>query len=292
MSLLVKLAVFVLCVYAAILLAAYLGQRRLMYFPDRAYTRPAEVGLMDVEERVLKTPDGARVITWYGKAQPGKPTLLYFHGNAGSLAVRAERIRRFMNEGWGVCMMSYRGYSGSKGSPTETANVADARLAYGALVQDGVDPASIILYGESLGSGVAVRLATERPTGGIILDAPYTSILEVAEQAYPFLPVRHFLKDRYEIEELHRPGADAVADPARRARSRDPGDHGTRVAAAGERAQAAGDLPLCGPQQHLRRRQPRTRRGEGLDRRVEAPEAQLSAQRNGPAPVRARPEKF
>ena len=137
MSLLVKLAVFALCAYAAILLAAYLGQRRLMYFPDRAYTRPAEVGLMDVEERVLKTPDGARVITWYGKAQPGKPTLLYFHGNAGSLAVRAERIRRFMNEGWGVCMMSYRGYSGSKGSPTETANVADARLAYGALVQDG-----------------------------------------------------------------------------------------------------------------------------------------------------------
>jgi uncharacterized protein len=198
MSLLVKLAVFALCAYAAILLAAYLGQRRLMYFPDRAYTRPAEVGLMDVEERVLKTPDGARVITWYGKAQPGKPTLLYFHGNAGSLAVRAERIRRFMNEGWGVCMMSYRGYSGSKGSPTETANVADARLAYGALVQDGVDPASIILYGESLGSGVAVRLATERPTGGLILDAPYTSILEVAAQAYPFLPVRYFLKDRYE----------------------------------------------------------------------------------------------
>ena len=198
MSLLVKLVVFALCAYAAILVAAYLGQRRLMYFPDRAYTRPAEVGLMDVEERVLKTPDGARVITWYGKAQPGKPTLLYFHGNAGSLAVRAERIRRFMNEGWGVCMMSYRGYSGSKGSPTETANVADARLAYGALVQDGVDPASIILYGESLGSGVAVRLATERPTGGLILDAPYTSILEVAEQAYPFLPVRHFLKDRYE----------------------------------------------------------------------------------------------
>jgi fermentation-respiration switch protein FrsA (DUF1100 family) len=180
-----------------------------MYFPDRAYTRPVEAGLPDVEERVLKTPDGARVITWYGKAQPGKPTLLYFHGNAGSLAVRAERIRRFMNEGWGVCMMSYRGYSGSKGSPTETANMADARLAYGALVQDGLDPASIILYGESLGTGIAVRLATERPAGGLILDAPYTSILEVAAQAYPFLPVRAFLKDRYEsrnyIAQVHMP---------------------------------------------------------------------------------------
>jgi uncharacterized protein len=198
MSLLAKLAAFALCAYAAILLAAYLGQRRLMYFPDRTYTRPAEVGLLNVEERALKTPDGARIITWYGKARPGQPTLLYFHGNAGSLAVRAERIRRFMDEGWGVCMMTYRGYGGGTGSPSETANVADARLAYGALVQEGIDPASIVLYGESLGTGVAVRLATERPAGGIILDAPYTSILEVAAQAYPFLPVRTFLKDRYE----------------------------------------------------------------------------------------------
>ena len=209
MSLLFKLAVFALCAYAALLLAAYLGQRRLMYFPDRTYTRPAEVGLAGVEERILKTPDGARVITWYGPAKPGQPTILYFHGNAGSLAVRAERIRRFMDEGWGVCMMTYRGYGGGTGSPSETANVADARLAYGALVQEGVDPASIILYGESLGTGVAVRLATERPAGGLILDAPYTSILEVAMQAYPFLPVRAFLKDRYEsrnyIGQVHMP---------------------------------------------------------------------------------------
>src|SRR5882724_12610291 len=116
MSLLLKLAVFALCAYAAVLVAAYFGQRRLMYFPDRTYTRPAEVDLVDVEERALKTPDGARIITWYGKAKSGEPTLLYFHGNAGSLAVRAERIRRFMNEGWGVCMMSYRGYSGGTGS--------------------------------------------------------------------------------------------------------------------------------------------------------------------------------
>ena len=95
-----------------------------------------------------------------------------------------------MGEGWGVYMMAYRGYGGSTGSPTETANVADARLAYGALVQEGVEPASIILYGESLGTGVAVRLATERPAAGLILDAPYTSIVDVAARAYPFLPVR------------------------------------------------------------------------------------------------------
>lgn len=198
MSLTIKLAVAAVCVWALVTLAAYFGQRRLMYFPDRARTSPAEAGLPGVEERVLKTPDGARVIAWYGRARPGEPTLLYFHGNAGSLADRAERIRRFMGEGWGVYMMTYRGYGGSSGSPSEAANVADARLAYGALVLEGVEPASIILYGESLGSGVAARIAAERPAGGLVLDAPYTSIVDVAAQHYPYLPVRLFLTDRYE----------------------------------------------------------------------------------------------
>lgn len=209
MSLLLKFALFALCLYAAVLLAAYLGQRRLMYFPDRARTLPATAGLRDVEERVLDTPDGARLIAWYGKARPGQPTILYFHGNAGSLAARAPRIERFMAEGWGVFMLSYRGYSGGTGNPSEAANVADAILAYDVLVAAGVAPASIILYGESLGSGVAARIAAERPAGGLILDAPYTSILEVAKLAYRYLPVDTFLKDRYEtrtiIGKVHMP---------------------------------------------------------------------------------------
>ncbi len=198
MSLLTKLAITVLCVYGLIALAAYFGQRRLMYFPDRARTLPVRAGLVGVEERVLKTPDGARIIAWYGRARPGQPTILYFHGNAGSLSARAPRIERFMGEGWGVYMMTYRGYGGGTGSPTEANNVADARLAYGALLLEGVEPSSIILYGESLGSGVAVRLATERQVGGVVLDAPYTSIVDVAAKAYPFLPVRLLLADRYE----------------------------------------------------------------------------------------------
>lgn len=198
MSFLMKLALGALCVYLLIGLAAYLGQRRLMYFPDRMHTLPSEAGLVGVEERALRTPDGARIIAWYGKAKAGEPTILYFHGNAGSLAARAPRVERFMNQGWGVYMMSYRGYSGGTGSPSEAANVADARLAYGALLLEGVEPASIILYGESLGSGVAIRIATERPVGGVVLDAPYTSIVDLAAQAYPFLPVRMLLADRYE----------------------------------------------------------------------------------------------
>jgi fermentation-respiration switch protein FrsA (DUF1100 family) len=198
MSLWVKLALGFAAVYGAIGLAGFLGQRKLMYFPDLHRTLPAEVGLFDVEERTITTPDGARVMAWYGKARPGQPTLLYFHGNGGSLAVRAPRIARFMNEGWGVYMMTYRGYGGSTGSPSETANLADARLAYHALAEEGVAPRSIIAYGESLGSGIAVRIAAALPVGGVILDAPYTSIVDVAAQTYPFVPVRLFLIDRYE----------------------------------------------------------------------------------------------
>ena len=189
--------------------AAYFGQRRLIYYPDTVHSLPSEAGLAGVEERVLKTPDGARVVAWYGKAKPGQPTILYFHGNAGSLANRAPRIERFMGEGWGVYMMTYRGYGGGTGKPTEAHNVADARLAYGALVHEGVEPSSIILYGESLGTGIAVRLAAERQVAGVVLDAPYTSLVDVAAGVYPFLPVRLALADRYEsskyIKQVHAP---------------------------------------------------------------------------------------
>src|SRR6516162_5049725 len=124
MSHLAKLAAFALFAYAAVLLAAYFGQRRLMYFPDPERVEPSDAGLIGVCERTLAAPDGARLLAWYGKAKPDAPTLLYFHGNAGGLAVRASRIQGFMDEGWGVFMLAYRGYSGSTGSPTEAANIA------------------------------------------------------------------------------------------------------------------------------------------------------------------------
>ncbi len=193
-----KLVLALASAYAVVAVAAFIAQRKLMYFPDRTRVSPASFALTGVEERLLKTPDGETLVAWYGRATPGRPTLLYFHGNAGNLANRSERVRKYIARGIGVYILSYRGYSGSTGRPSERANVADAKLAYEALIADGVAPDDIILYGESLGSGVAVQLAAEKPVGGVILDAPYTSIVDVAADAYPYFPVRPFLFDRYE----------------------------------------------------------------------------------------------
>jgi hypothetical protein len=170
---------------------------------------PGAAGLPDVVEHIIATPDGEKIVAWYGKAKPGEPTLLYFHGNGGSLELRNERIRQYLDRGRGMFMMSYRGYSGSTGSPSEAANVADAKLAYDALVKEGVRPADIILYGESLGTGIAIQVAAEKKVAGVILDSPYTSIAERAAELYPWLPVRLLLKDRYDsirhIRDVHAP---------------------------------------------------------------------------------------
>ena len=184
--------------YCVLLVTLYLTQRRLMYQPDRARTAPASVGLAGVDERTIETPDGERLVAWYGAARPGQPTLLYFHGNAWGLADRAPRIERFMAQGYGVYMMSYRSFSGSTGQPTEAANRADALLAYEALRREGVAAGSIIAYGESLGTHMAVRVALAKPLAGLILDSPYTSIVDVAQRRFPMFPVRRFAKDRYD----------------------------------------------------------------------------------------------
>lgn len=193
-----KVAAVLLGLYALVVLATYYLQQKLLYYPDPRRTPPANLGLEGVEELEIATPDGAHLVAWYGKAAPGQPTLLYFHGNAGALVNRAERFAKYLAGGRGMLMLAYRGYGGSSGRPSERANVADAMLAYEALRARGVAAEDIILYGESLGTGVATQLAAEKHVGGLILDAPYTSIVDVAERIYPLLPSRWLMTDRYE----------------------------------------------------------------------------------------------
>lgn len=202
MSMLLKIVLTAAVAYACLVLAAWLGQRRLMYFPDPSRIPPAVAGLADVEEHLLDAADGAKLVTWQAAARRGQPTVLYFHGNAGGLVNRAGRFARYRAIGYGLFAVSYRGYSGSTGSPSERANFGDAVLAYEALRRLGVAAQDIVVYGESLGSGVALALAAQRKVGAVVLDAPYTSIVDIAAGQYPFLPVRALLTDRYESDSL------------------------------------------------------------------------------------------
>jgi uncharacterized protein len=195
--------------YLALMVGMYVFQRNLIYVRDPVRTLPADAGLPEVVERVLETPDGEKINSWYGRAKPGQPTLLYFHGNGGALEIRSERMRKYLNRGRGMLMMAYRGYSGSTGSPSEAANVADAKLAYDTLIKDGIRPEDILIYGESIGTGVAIQVAAAKPARGLILDSPFTSLLERAQLSYPWLPVSLLLKDRYMsrdyIRDVHMP---------------------------------------------------------------------------------------
>lgn len=209
MSLMVKISLTLAVLYAFLLLAAWMLQRHLMYFPDPVRTPPDLFGLEDVEEITFQTPGGETIVSWWAKAEAGKPTLLYFHGNAGTLATRAERVRKYQDKGYGIFMMTYRGFGGSTGKPSERANVRDAKQAYDVLIKNGVAPSQIVLYGESLGSGVATQVAAVKDVAGVILDAPYTTMVDVAAVHYPYLPARLLMIDRYltknYIARIHAP---------------------------------------------------------------------------------------
>ena len=200
MTLLAKIAAGAVGIYALGLLGLYFGQRSLMYHPDRARITPASVGLQAVRERVLTAKDGTKLIAWQLKAREGKPTLLYFHGNAGNLSYRAERFARFQALGWGIFMLSYRGFGGSEGTPSELANISDAELSYQTLLNEGLRERDIVLYGESLGTGVATQIAVKHEPAGLILDAPFTSMVDAAAYHYPWAWVGPFIKDRYETD--------------------------------------------------------------------------------------------
>lgn len=182
--------------YGGLLLLVYFGQRALQYFPERARTPPADAGLPEAEEVVLDSSGGERVIVWHIPPRGEKPVVLYFHGNGGSLRWRVDRFRALAADGTGLVALSYRGYGGSSGRPTEQGLIDDAFAAY-AFAAARYPPSRIALWGESLGTGVAVALAAQKPVGRIVLESPFTSIANIAAQIYWFFPVRLLIKDAF-----------------------------------------------------------------------------------------------
>ncbi len=188
--------IVVVVLYGGFVALLYVAQRSLQYFPERRRTAPRAVGLPEAEEAVLDTADGEHVIVWHVPPRQGRPVFLYFHGNGGSLRWRAERFRALITDGSGLVALSYRGYGGSSGRPTETGLVEDAAAAY-AFAIARYPAAHIVLWGESLGSALALAVAAEKPVGRLVLEAPFTSAADVGAQHYWFVPVRLFIKDQF-----------------------------------------------------------------------------------------------
>ena len=197
MNLIKFLVVFAIVAYAAAALGMYVFQRKLQYHPENKGLTPASVGISGASVETLTTADGEKIILWHAPAKAGLPTILYFQGNAGEIGDRPLRFNYYQARGFGVAYLSYRGFGGSSGSPSEAGLIADATAAYDWLIAKGVEPGKIGLLGESLGSGVAVQLAAKREVGAVALEAPYTSTVEVAAKIYWWLPVHALMKDQF-----------------------------------------------------------------------------------------------
>ncbi len=179
--------------------AMYLGQRRLIYRPDRSVPSRIRAGSEDMREVTLTTEDGLDLRAWYRPpTKAGLPTLLYLHGNGGHIGYRGHKVRPFLDAGYGVLLVSWRGYGGNPGRPSEQGLYRDARAGLALLKQTGVASADIFVYGESIGSGPAVQMAVETPVGGVILEAPFTSIPDIAQQRYWYVPARFLVRDQFD----------------------------------------------------------------------------------------------
>ena len=186
----------VVAAYGALVALMYVFQRRLLYFPETTRRQPAAAGLAQAEEVAFASSDGEKLIVWLIAPRGDKPMVVYFQGNAGGLDLRAERFAWLTADGTSLLALCYRGYGGSSGKPSEEGLIRDAAAAYDFAIQRYPER-HIVLFGELLGTAVAIALAAERSVAGVILDAPFTSAADVAAAAYPFAPVRWLMRDPF-----------------------------------------------------------------------------------------------
>ena len=204
---------FLLIVIGLALFALFLRWREpsMIYYPKRTLDATPAAGEFLFEDVWLTTSDSVRIHGWYvPAASTNAPVFLFFHGNAGNISHRMEKLSILHNLGASVFMIDYRGYGRSEGKPNETGTYRDAQAAYDHLTKHlNLDPKTILLYGESLGSAITVELATHVACGGVVLEEPFTSVTDIAQKMFPFLPVSYLVQNRYDslskINRLHAP---------------------------------------------------------------------------------------
>ncbi len=198
--LIVRGVILLLFGYVLVLGGAYVFQRKLTYFPE---SLPPGANVLegrdeDLQEVSIPTGDGFEIHGVYRPPPEGALTVLYLHGNAGHLARRLDHFERILALGVGGLIIDYRGFGKSPGSPTEEGLYRDASASLAWLARRDVRPGSVVLFGKSLGTGVAVETARDHPVAGVVLESPYTSIPAVGAHRFPFLPVRLLMHDRFD----------------------------------------------------------------------------------------------
>ena len=198
MNTFVSILLFFILIYFFILIFTYIFQRNLLYHPTENNYSGDKI-TVSVEKIKIKATDGIELISWFHNKDINKyKTILFLHGNAGTLENRIHKINHFKNMNVNFLLVAWRGFSGNKGQPTEEGLYEDARSAVSWLKSKGVLEKNIVLYGESLGTGVATEIAQDNNFAGIILESPFTSMIEAGKNVYPYLPVKLLLKDKYE----------------------------------------------------------------------------------------------
>ena len=186
--------------------AIYLAVLGYLWTNQRSFVFRPGIGPLDLinstvasymREETIRTSDGLALTAWYAPAKPGQRTIVYVHGNAGTLGDRHERVQRYLERGFGMLLVGYRGYGGNPGAPTEAGLYEDARAHLDWLATQGVRADELVLYGESLGAAVGIQMALERKAAALVLEAPFASIPLSARTRFPLFAFDWLIKDKF-----------------------------------------------------------------------------------------------
>ena len=194
----------VVLIYLTITFVLYYSQRSLLYHPSENNYSGDNL-TVPIDKVKILTDDNIELIAWHHKKKDNYKTILFLHGNAGSLENRIHKINHFNDMDVNFLIVAWRGFSGNRGKPTENGLYIDAKSAVKWLTNKGVNEEDIIIYGESLGTGVGTEIAQNKNFAGIILESPFTSMEILAQKYYPYLPAKIILKDKYKsIEKINK----------------------------------------------------------------------------------------
>ena len=205
----IKFIILIISIYLVLIIILYFYQGKLLYHPNvNSYTEVNNL-IPKIEKVNITTSDNHHLLGWFYKKDISKKTILFFHGNAGSLENRIYKLNHFENLDLNFLIIAWRGFSGNSGKPNEKGLYDDAKSALNWLESKEIKEENIILFGESLGTAVAIEIAQNKNFAGMILESPFTSMVEMGKKYYSFFPVSFLLKDRYEsikkIKNIHIP---------------------------------------------------------------------------------------